>query len=283
MKDMETVNFVEKFIVYIEDHLREPIDYDQVLMELGVDSKSFMTIFTSLVGLTPFEYQEKRRMTEIAYELYEGHRRLIDVAKYYGYKDTEVFKEKYREYMGISPYDTEKYIKTLDLLEKISFEIVPVDRSKYPSRSIYMNSFRLVGVTKKISIMSYSTEEKYKFIDYVETSGITEELLKYNNGPVKGIIIHERYVQGEMELMVGVASKLSAPFEETYTESGEFTIFEGSGKAFETIDDIYKYIFRRWRFKSNPELNCNFSIEVIKNAYDFRHGDTKVQVWQAIE
>lgn len=283
MDIMETVNFVEKFIVYIEDHLRESIDYDQVLIDLGVDSKSFMTIFTSLVGLTPFEYQEKRRMTEIAYELYQGHRRLIDVAKYYGYKDTEVFKSKYREYMGISPYDTEKHIKKLDLLERISFEIVPVDYPRYPSRLMYMESMRIVGVTKQFPVKTYNKDDKYQFIDYVESSGITEELIKYNNGPIKGIILYERYAQGEMELVVGVSSKLSAPFEETYTESGEFAVFEGTGNAYETIEDIYQYIFRRWRFKSQPELNCNFSIELIKRPFNFKYNDTKVQVWQALE
>lgn len=280
---METVNFVEKFIVYIEDHLRETIDYDQVLMDLGVDSKSFMTIFTSIVGLTPFEYQEKRRMTEIAYELYEGHRRLIDIAKYYGYRDAEVFKSKYRDYMGISPYDTEKYIKELDLLERLTFEVVPVESSGYPAHTVYMESFRIIGVTKTFSLKTYNKDEKYKFINYMETSGLTEELIKYNNGKIKGIILHERYVQGDLELMVGVASKLATPFEETYTESSEFAIFEGTGNAYQTTEDIYQYIFRRWRFKNRFELDCNFSIEVIKSAFDFKYGETKVQVWQAVE
>lgn len=58
---METVNFVEKFIIYIEDHLRERIDYDRVLEGMGVELKSFITIFTSLAGMTPYEYQTRRQ------------------------------------------------------------------------------------------------------------------------------------------------------------------------------------------------------------------------------
>ena len=64
---METIRFVERFIVYIEDHLREKIDFGEVLENMGVEPKSFMTIFKSLVGMTPAQYQEKRCMTEIAY------------------------------------------------------------------------------------------------------------------------------------------------------------------------------------------------------------------------
>lgn len=280
---METVNFIEKFIIYIEDHLREDIDYNDALYKLGVEPKSFITIFTSLVGMTPYEYQQKRRMTEIAYELYEGHRRLVDIAKYYGYRDADEFKALYREHMGISPYETEKYIRTLDLLERITFEIVPVDRPEFPSRTIYAESFRIVGFTQYFSINDYSREKKLDMLKHLERNGLIDELLAFNSGRVKGIILHERIVRDEMELMIGVASTDAAPFNETYTESGDFTIFEGTGKAGTVIEEIYQYIFRRWRFKVNRELNCNFSIEVIKSPFDIDYPESRLQVWQALE
>src|SRR5699024_6141577 len=40
--DMETIRFVERFIVYIEDHLRENIDFGEVLENMGVAEKAFM-------------------------------------------------------------------------------------------------------------------------------------------------------------------------------------------------------------------------------------------------
>lgn len=280
---METVNFIEKFIIYIEDHLREQIDYNEALYDLGVEPKSFITIFTSLVGMTPYEYQQKRRMTEIAYELYEGHRRLIDIAKYYGYRNVDEFKELYRRTMGISPYETERHIRQLDLLERITFEIVPVDSPKYPTRTIYVDSFRIVGITQYFSINDYSREKKLAVLNKLEKDGVVDELLNYNTGQIKGIILHERVVRDEMELMIGVSSVDATPFNETYTESGDFTIFEGTGRAGALIEDIYQYIFRRWRFKMNRDLNCNFSIEVIKSPFDVDYSESKIQVWQSLE
>ncbi|WP_411844360.1 helix-turn-helix domain-containing protein [Salinicoccus sp. HZC-1] len=279
---METVNFVEKFIVYIEDHLRDTIDYDKVLNNLGVEQKSFMTIFTSLVGMTPYEYQQKRKMTEIAYELYTGHRRIIDIAKYYGYRNIEAFKSNYYDVFGISPYETEKHFRSLDLLERISFEVVPVDKPRYPARRKYLESLRIVGAAERFPISDYNAEGKYRFLDYLNRNGIIDELLRYNNGRIKGVIMHERYVDNEMELLIGVSSTLMSPFEETYTESSDFAIFESQGSAPKTIEDIYSYIFRRWRFKENSELNCNFSLEVLKSTFDIGSPDTKVQVWQAL-
>ena len=280
---METVNFIEKFIIYIEDHLREQIDYNEALYDLGVEPKSFITIFTSLVGMTPYEYQQKRRMTEIAFELYEGHRRLIDIAKYYGYRNVDEFKDLYRRTMGISPYDTERQIRQLDLLERITFEIVPVDSPKYPTRTVYMDSFRIVGITQYFSINDYSREKKIAELKKLEKDGVLDELLNYNTGQVKGIILHERVIRDEMELMIGVSSLDATPFNETYTESSDFTIFEGMGRADELIEDIYQYIFRRWRFKMNRDLNCNFSIEVIKSPFNVDYSESKIQVWQSLE
>lgn len=279
---METVNFVEKFIVYIEDHLRDKIDYDKVLNNLGVEQKSFMTIFTSLVGMTPYEYQQKRKMTELAYELYTGHRRIIDIAKYYGFSSIETFKEAYLNAFGISPYETEKYFRSLDLLERISFEVVPVDKPRYPARRQYLESTRIVGVAERFSISEYSAERKYRLLDELNRNGIIDEMLRFNNGSIKGVLLHERYVANEMEVLIGVTSTLAAPFEETYTESSDFVIFESQGPAPGTVEKIYNYIFRRWRFKEDSELNCNFSMEVLKSTFDIGSPDTKVQVWQAL-
>ena len=279
---MQTVNFVERFIIYIEDHIRENIDYDEVLLDMSVEPKSFITIFSSLVGFSPYEYQMRRKMTEIAYELEAGHRRLIDISKQYGFHDIEQFKKTYREAFGISPYETEKYFHTLDLTERISFEVVPVERPKYRSTEMHIEGFRIIGAVRRFSVDHYSTLMKYDFLSYLEDNHVLEELLKYNDGHIKGIVLLERYIGGKMELMIGVSSYSPAPFEETYTESGDYVIFESEGNPEVVSEDIYRYIFRRWRFKEERELNCAYSMELIKSRSLFFSEDSKVQVWQRL-
>ncbi|GAB3071955.1 helix-turn-helix domain-containing protein [Salinicoccus sesuvii] len=279
---METINFIEKFIIYIEDHIRENIDYDKVLRNMGVEPKSFITIFTSLTGMTPYEYQAKRRMTEIAYDLKAGHRRLIDIAKYYGYYDVDTFKTAYQKSFGISPYETERHLDKLDLTERLSFEIVPVDRPKYSSKYTHSESFRMVGAVQTFSLQNYNSRMKYDFLAYLDDNNILDELLRYNNGSIKGIIMYERYIDGEMELIIGVSSSLESPFEETYTETSEFVVFETQGIPSLAAQDIYQYIFRRWHLKEPRDLNCNFSMEVLKSQREFTSDYTRVQVWQAL-
>ena len=279
---METVKFIEKFIVFIEDNLREEIDFEQELKLLGVEHKSFNTIFSSLVGLTPLEYQTKRRLSEIAYELYEGHRRMVDIIKYYGYRDVDHFKEIFQKEFGIYAYDVEKNYKKLNVTDSISFEVVPTDAPNLLSTTRYIPSFRMVGVFESFDVNSYSPEKKTWLLNELEKHDILDEILEYNNGEVKGLILYERYIEGKIELFVGVSSTYEAPFDETYTESSQFVIFESNGPLTKAIPDVYKYIYRKWRFKTNRELNANFSIEVLKSRYNFEAPETKFVVWQPI-
>ena len=280
---METIRFVERFIVYIEDHLRENIDFAKTLDDMGVEQKSFLTIFTSLVGMTPAEYQEKRRMTEIAFEVYQGHRRLIDIIKYYGYRDLERFKTIYKRTFGISVHDTERHIKEIDLLEQLAFEVVPTTQAKYPSFRDYVESFRLIGIAQYFDANTYQSKYKYRFLKILENDGLLDELLRYNDGFMKGIFVQERAIEGEIEVFVGVASYQHTPFDETFTESMDYEIFEAKGQPSIVIEDIYQYIFRRWHFKKDINLTCDFSIELLKHTYSIDDPSTKVQVWQAVD
>lgn len=279
---METVKFIEKFIVFIEDNLREEIDFDQELKAMGVEHKSFNTIFTSLVGTSPLEYQTKRRLSEIAYELYEGHRRMVDIIKYYGYRDVDHFKKIFQMEFGISAYDVEKHYRSLDVTHSISFEIVPTDKPNLQSTTRYVPSFRMIGVFERFHLEDYTAEKKAWLLRELEKHDLVDEILEYNNGEVKGLILYERYLDGMMELFVGVSSTFESPFEETYTESSQYVIFEGGGPVATAIPDVYKYIYRKWRFKSNRDLNANYSIEVLKSHYNFDAPETKFLVWQPL-
>lgn len=280
---METIRFVERFIVYIEDHLKEKIDFGAVLEEMGVEQKSFMTIFTSLVGMTPYQYQEKRCMTEIAYEVYQGHRRLVDIIKYYGYRDADHFKKIYKRTFGISVHETERHIKKMDLLDHISFEVIPTKKPKYPSYRSFIESIRIIGIAQYFDINQYHSDYKYKFLKILERDGLLDEMLRYNDGMIKGIFVQERFINGEMEIFVGVSSYQHTPFDETFTETMNYEIFETSGKPSVVIDKVYEYIFRRWHFREAVNLTCDFSLELIKHTYSLDDPTTKIQVWQALD
>lgn len=278
---MDTIHFIEKFIVYIEDHLRESIDFDAVLADDDIETKSFLTLFTSLVGMTPKEYQEKRQLTEIALEVYDGHRRLVDIIKYYNHPDLELFKDKFQKEFGISVYDVDKHINTIPLQLRVSFEIRPTTKRDPFTESRYHDGIRLIGITEFFAANSYNYTKKFRYLNYLMNSGIVSEILKHNNGQVKGLVVLEQYVDGDIQVFVGTPSNIDTAFETVYTPSSNYQIFESNGQIEKEIPKLYEHIYRKWQVKEQYDIETEFSIEVIKGLVNDIEDECIVQVWQS--
>ncbi|MDT4051254.1 helix-turn-helix domain-containing protein, partial [Staphylococcus arlettae] len=59
--------------------------------------------FKMIVGLSPSEYAQARKMTVAAQELLDGSGRLVDIAKKYHYANTNDFAYDFSDFHGISP------------------------------------------------------------------------------------------------------------------------------------------------------------------------------------
>lgn len=278
---MDIIHFIEKFIVYIEDHLRDYIDFDTVLEDYDIETKSFMTLFTSLVGMTPMEYQEKRQMSEIAYEVYAGHRRLIDIIKYYNHPDLERFKDTFQKIFGISVYDVDKHIDEIPLQDRISFKIIPTTAPDPFTESRYHEGLRLIGITEFFEVNSYNFTKKFRYLNYLMNSGIIDEILKHNNGTVKGLIVMEQYSQGDMQVFVGTPSTFDTAFQTQYIPSSHYQIFESHGLVEREIPKLYEHIYRKWQIKEQYDIETEFSIEVIKGLVNDIQDQCIIQVWQS--
>ena len=277
---MDSIHFIEQFIVFIEDHLREDINFDEVLMDMDVESKSFLTLFNALVGMSPTDYQKRRQLSEIALKVYDGHRSLKDIIKYYNHKDLAKFKNDYQKEFGISVYDTDKYIDKISLQHRISFEINPTTKQEPFSEMRSLEGFRLIGVEEFFNMNDYNHKKKMRYLNYLLNSGIIAEILKHNNGSFKGLFIMERYSYGDIQVFVGTASDMNTPFNSTYIPAGDYQIFETDGKVSTEIKSLYEYIFRRWLVKENNDLDLTFSVELIKGLTHSIDDPSIIQVWQ---
>ncbi|MDT3995233.1 AraC family transcriptional regulator, partial [Mammaliicoccus fleurettii] len=120
---MEVIKVLQRAIVYIEDHLLSNIDL-QTLSE-HVDKSPFHLnqTFTMVIGMTPIEYQNARKMTEAAFDILGGHSRILDIALKYGYKDANTFAHDYNEYHGISPLQTKTHQSMLKIKKRVSIKL----------------------------------------------------------------------------------------------------------------------------------------------------------------
>ena len=100
---MDWITGIQNAINYIEDHITEELDYEQIAKESFSSSFHFQRVFSILCGYTLGEYIRNRRLTLAGTELANTREKVIDVAYKYGYDSPESFAKAFQKFHGISP------------------------------------------------------------------------------------------------------------------------------------------------------------------------------------
>ena len=115
---------MQKAIDYIEEHLTEEIDYDEVARESFSSSFHFQRVFHTVCGFTLGDYIRLRRLSLAGRELAEGGGKVIDIALKYGYDTPESFSRAFARFHDVSPTEAKSgaVLKSFSRLPK-NFEL----------------------------------------------------------------------------------------------------------------------------------------------------------------
>ena len=80
------VEGIQRSIDYIEQHLADEMDIEEIAAEAALSPFYYQRIFGALCGMTAGDYIRARRMTLAAQELARTEAKVIDVAVKYGYQ-----------------------------------------------------------------------------------------------------------------------------------------------------------------------------------------------------
>ena len=139
---MDWITGIQNAINYIEDHITEELDYEQIAKESFSSSFHFQRVFSILCGYTLGEYIRSRRLTLAGSELAATREKVIDVAYKYGYDNPESFAKAFQKFHGITP-------------------------SQARSSGVMLKSFSRLSIKVSLeggSIMNYRIEEKPEII-----------------------------------------------------------------------------------------------------------------------
>lgn len=100
---MDWVLGLQNAIDYIEQHLPEDIDYQEIAARSFSSSYHFQRVFSILCGFTVGEYIRNRRLSLAGAELAAGNSKVIDVALKYGYENPDSFARAFQKFHGILP------------------------------------------------------------------------------------------------------------------------------------------------------------------------------------
>ncbi len=100
---MNWIQSLSRAIHYIENHLTDDINIDDVSYQAYTSSSHFQLIFHVVIGMTVGEYIRYRRLSLAALNLLQTNSRIIDVAMRYRYDTQESFSKAFTRFHGIPP------------------------------------------------------------------------------------------------------------------------------------------------------------------------------------
>lgn len=87
----DSASIVTAVIDYMEEHLTEKLDLDLVAEAVHYSKYHLHRTFTNMVGLTPHEYQQRRKLTEAAKFLVFSDKPVLEIAMTAGYESQQAF------------------------------------------------------------------------------------------------------------------------------------------------------------------------------------------------
>ncbi len=105
---MEWVAGIQRAIDYMENHLTEKIDYEEVAREACSSVFHFQRIFGILCGVSVGDYIRMRRLSLAAEDLIDTEEKVIDIALKYGYDTPESFTRAFVRFHGVTPTEARR-------------------------------------------------------------------------------------------------------------------------------------------------------------------------------
>ncbi|MBP3617215.1 MAG: helix-turn-helix transcriptional regulator, partial [Lachnospiraceae bacterium] len=100
---MEWIATMHRAIAYMEEHLLEEINYEDVARHVHTSSYEFHRAFSFLSGMTANTYIRNRRLSLAGREIVESDARITDIALKYGYDTPESFTKAFTRFHGVAP------------------------------------------------------------------------------------------------------------------------------------------------------------------------------------
>ena len=120
---MDWIVGFQKALDYIELHITEKIDYEEIAKISYSSSYHFQRVFSLLCGYTLGEYIRQRRLSLAGAELAHGKEKVIDIALKYGYDSPDSFAKAFSKFHGITPSEARRDGKMLKSFSRLSIQI----------------------------------------------------------------------------------------------------------------------------------------------------------------
>ncbi len=275
---MEWIERLNEAIGYMEEHLLDGIDYEQLGRIACCSSYHFQRMFTYMAGVTLSEYIRRRKMSLAAVDLQGKDMKIIDVAGKYGYSSPTAFNRAFQSVHGIAPSAVRSGGVAVKSFPAITFKITVKGVEEMNYRIETKEAFRIVGV----SVPLYQEIEKNFTVippkwQEISMDGTLQRLIGMMDTQPMGVLgVSVCNDREPWRYYISVATSQVADGLEEYTiPAATWAVFPGEGTN-ESIQELERRIVTEWLPTSGYEYGDAADVEVYLNPDP---QNAKYEVW----
>lgn len=264
---MEWIERLNDSLRYIEEHLTDEIDYEQLGKIACCSAYHYQRMFAYMAGVSLSEYIRKRKMSLAAVDLQGGDAKVIDVALKFGYSSPTAFNRAFQSVHGIAPSALKSEGVSIKSFSPISFKIIVKGVEEMNYRIETKDSFKIVGVSVPIE---KDIEKNFAVIppkwQEISSNGTLQKLIGMMDASPMGVLgVSVCNNEEQWRYFIAVStSKEKGDFEEYTVPSATWAIFPGSGTS-QSIQDLERRVVTEWLPNSGYEYANAPDIEVYLN------------------
>lgn len=145
---MEWVDRMNQTMDYLEAHLCDEIDPDEISRIMACPYSVFQRSFAPITGIQLSEYLRRRRLSRAAYDLQNTDLRILDIAVKYGYDSADAFTAAFKRMHGITPQEARRPNAGLKFSTCLTFTFMITGAEEMDYRVIEKTAFQVLGIRR---------------------------------------------------------------------------------------------------------------------------------------
>lgn len=275
---MEWIDRLNEAMDYIEEHLTDTVDYEQLGRIACCSSYHFQRMFTYMAGITLSEYIRRRKMSRAVSDLQDGSQKIIEIAAKYGYQSPTAFNRAFQSVHGIAPSVAGKEGVSVKSYSPIAFQITVKGAQAMEYRIETKEAFRILGVSMPLG---KNIEDNFMAVPAMwgkaASDGTIQKLAGLMESQPMGLLgVSACGDREEWKYFIAVStSRECEGFEAYEVPAATWAVFPGSGTS-ASLQELERRIVTEWLPASGYEYANAPDMEVYMNADP---QNAKYEVW----
>ncbi len=276
---MEWIVAMQQAITYMEEHIMEEINYEDVAKQVHTSSYEFHRAFSFLTGMTANAYIRNRRLSLAGREIVETNAKITDIALKYGYETPESFTKAFTRFHGIAPkFAREKSAKLL-LFNPLVIKIIVEGGKSMDYRIVQTEEQKFIALVRSFRNEIINDEENRDIPDFwgeCHDKNLVEairNLRPEGKRDLYGLCSPTKQGEGTFEYGIGVlidgatsefdtAEMEKAGYSIWDVKPGTYVVFDCIGEDGDCIGDTWSKFYKEFLPQMGYELEAETDYEI---------------------